>query len=268
MIFVLENNMKLYDVHGHLNSQPLVDNVENVIQKMREKNTFLNCTGFDLNSSMIAVDLAKKYSDCVHATIAIHPNDVHKYDIVEVEKKFRSLLNEFKQEIVAIGECGLDIFYSSKYLDLQIEWLQMHAQLASEFSLPLVLHIRDSHERAIEFLKQSQLAIPIIIHCFSQDFSMYQKYESTNLNLYYSIPGIVTFNNASALQDAVKKIPIEKILSETDCPWLTPVPYRGKLNYPYFVEFIVKKIAELRQEPVIKIADQIFQNAQKLFRKK
>lgn len=261
--------MKFYDIHGHINSSPLWENVPEIVDQMRKENVILNCVGYDFDSSIKAVKLAQKYPDCIWATVAIHPNSVQHFDLNEVEKQFASIIEKYKKEIVAIGECGLDKHYSLEYVDLQLEWLKMHALLAKKYHLPLMLHIRDAHREAINFLSENRwIKEPIIIHCFSQNCDVFYKYEETNLNLYYSIPGIVTFPKTVELSEVVGKIPIEKILVETDCPWLAPCPNRGKTNYPFYVKYVVQKIAELKNIPVDILSEQIFNNSIKIFKPK
>ncbi|WP_027119755.1 TatD family hydrolase [[Mycoplasma] testudinis] len=261
--------MRLYDTHCHLMVDPLSNVNEEVFQEAKEKEMLMNVVGFDLASSKKAIEYSLNY-DFIKACVAIHPNDVQTHNYEEVEKTFRLWCHQYQNQIVAIGECGLDFHYTKKYVDLEYKFLLMQMQIALDFKLPLMLHIRDAHYEIIDFLKLHKPSVPIIFHCFSEGVEISNKIlsELKELNFYFSIPGIVTFKNAVPFQEAVKILPLEKLMVETDSPWLTPAPFRGKTNKPSYVEYTIKQIGLLKNLNPEIVAETTFKNACKIFLKK
>lgn len=237
--------MKYFDTHTHTNLEPLSEEFTQILAKLEELDMGINIVGCDIESSLLAVKQAQQ-SPLLYCSIGIHPNDAKNYlNIQETIAILENLYLENKQKVVCIGECGLDYFRTTDPLEKQHQKAMLQAQilLAHKHHLPVMLHIRDAHEDAIDVIKEnSNLNITWIIHCFSSNADHAQKY--VDLNCYISIPGIVTFKNADDLRQALSLIPLDLLLTETDAPWLTPAPYRGKTNYPYYVvntnEFISK----------------------------
>lgn len=261
--------MKFFDTHCHLNVQPLSDQLTEIITDISNKQCYVNIVGVDLATSLLGVKQAHQ-SDHLYATIGIHPSEATtKLDYDQIKTTFDHLLKAKKaNKIIGIGETGLD-FYRTKseeyqlVYDQQIRLLKLHYEWAVKFNLPLILHVRNAHEEMISFLKKHNHFG--IIHCFTECWAIAQEYLALGQNWYLSIPGIVTFNKTEQLQLAVKNIPLERLVIETDAPWLAPVPYRGKTNYPYYSWEIILKIAELKQLPVEVVSKQIWNNTIKLF---
>lgn len=259
--------MKFYDSHCHPNINPLSDKFDEIILDAKENDLFMNVVGVDLESSTKAVEIAKEYPNYFSACIAIHPNDVQLVDYDLAAKELDNICKKNLDYISAIGECGLDFYYSIEHKEKQYKFLKMHTQLAVKYNLPLMLHVRNAHLEMIDYLTNEKLKIPVIFHCFSENTEIAQKIlELTkNTEIYFSIPGIVTFKNAKELQEAIKIIPLNIMLSETDSPWLAPEPYRGKMNKPLYVLEVIRKIAFLKNVDFDKAANIICNNSKKLF---
>ncbi|WP_027123731.1 TatD family hydrolase [Mycoplasmoides pirum] len=261
--------MSIYDSHTHPNLSPLSNRLEEIIDDCKNNNIYFNVVGVDIESSKKAIDIANKYSQWVKACIAIHPNDVQNFNLLESEKILNQLCIENKNVISAIGECGLDFYYSKNFMDVQYKFLLMQTQLAKKHLLPIMFHVRNAHMEIIDFIKKEKINVPIIIHCFSENLKLAQEFITlrSKFNIYLSIPGIVTFKNAIDLQNAVKIIPLDMLLVETDAPWLTPTPFRGKENKPLYSKHTIEKIANLKNISFEEVKQKTFKNAMELFRK-
>lgn len=250
---------KIFDAHIHFNDDYKYTDemIEPMIKEAIENNVegFL-CASFDFKSSEKAIELSKQYKDIVFAGIAIHPNEVSNTKLSVLDK-----LDELAKldEVVAIGETGLDYFYTREDIALQKLFFKKHIEIAKKHNKALQIHIRDqvdvfdAYDDVIEILKEVN-ANNVIIHCFSANQEYAQKF--LELGCYINIGGAVTFKNAKVLQEAAQYIPLEKMLIETDAPYLTPHPHRNQLNEAKFINLTVEKIAELKnisKEEVIKI---------------
>ncbi|WP_462217052.1 TatD family hydrolase [Mycoplasmoides genitalium] len=260
--------MEYFDAHCHLNCEPLLSEIEKSIANFKLINLKANVVGTDLDNSKIAVELAKKYPDLLKATIGIHPNDVHLVDFKKTKKQLNELLINNRNFISCIGEYGFDYHYTTEFIELQNKFFEMQFEIAETNKLVHMLHIRDAHEKIYEILTRLKPTQPVIFHCFSQDINIAKKLLSLkdlNIDIFFSIPGIVTFKNAQALHEALKIIPSELLLSETDSPWLTPSPFRGKVNWPEYVVHTVSTVAEIKKIEIAEMKRIIAKNAKKLF---
>lgn len=237
--------IKIIDTHTHPNIEPLIEEFDDIIFKCYEQGIGLNIVGVDLKTSQTAIQQAKKFK-FLTCSVAIHPNDLHNIenDFVALEK----LIAENIYYISCIGECGLDYYHEQNYdHDFQKHWFKKHIELAKKYHKPLMLHIRNAHDDAIAILKE--LAVQdVIIHCFTDKKEYAQQY--IEMGYYISYPGVITFkptknNQLHELYEAIKITPLDKILVETDAPYLTPVPKRGQTNYPYYVLYTSAFIANL-----------------------
>ena len=168
-------------------------------------------------------------------------------------------------EVVAYGEIGLDFFRNLSPREKQIEVFSRQLEIARDLSLPVVIHDRDAHEQVLQLVRSSGVQRGVF-HCFSGDYALAQK--CLDLGFYLSIPGTVTFDKAVKISDVVKKVPLEFLLLETDCPFLTPVPYRGRRNEPSFIIHTAKKVAQIKSLRWEDVADTTTRNALNLFRLK
>lgn len=261
------NQAKYYDTHSHMNLEPLNNEITGIVEELKSNSCITNCVGVDLNSSYQAVDFAKKYPDIIRACVGIHPSDVDQYlpNFIQTIEQLDNLVKNNLNSIVGIGEVGFDFYRNEKsesvYLT-QKKFLEAQFSIAKKYNLPLMLHIRDAFDECISFLKEIKYE-KVLIHCFSSTLQEAEEY--LRMGCLISIPGIVTFKNALSLKEAVKKIPIQKIVIETDSPFLAPVPYRGKTNYPAYVKYVSKEIAEIKNEDVNLIEKIVLENALKFF---
>lgn len=251
----------LFDSHSHLQDSAFDKDREEVIEKMKEKKMGAINIGSDLSSSMRSVELAEKY-DNLFAVVGSHPENIEE-DFEE--EKYISLLKNKK--VVGIGECGLDFYQleDKSLKDRQKEIFSQQINLAKRYNKPLVLHIRsdenwDAHRDAIEILKGFG-EIRAVCHFFTANWEIAQEF--LNLGFYISFSGVITF--ANQYDEVVAKTPLDKILAETDCPYVAPVPFRGKRNEPIFVEYTIRRIAEIRGLSFEEVAKSTAENTIKLF---
>ncbi|WP_253301540.1 TatD family hydrolase [Spiroplasma endosymbiont of Phyllotreta cruciferae] len=250
----------IFDTHCHLMSHEY-ENEETsaIIADAKISGVYwLNNVGYDLKSSKAAVRHAMQY-DNVFATIGIHPTGVAEYGVTDLIK-LDQLLNSDK--VIAVGEIGLDYYHKNVSPDLQKHWFIKQLELAKEHNLPVAIHCRDAYEDCYEILKTQKIEIGLM-HCYNGTIEMAKKF--LDLGFYLSFAGNITFKNAEQLREVAKMVPLNKILVETDAPYLTPDPYRGKKNYPKFIMYTVKKLAELKSMPVEEVIRITNKNARKLF---
>lgn len=217
------------------------------------------CVSIDLESYPAMLELVKGY-DNISTSVGVHPNDKdrHEPEVAELVALAQHQTN------VAIGETGLDYFRSEGSLDWQRERFRRHIRAAREAGKPLIIHTRDAREDTIEILKQEKAAeVGGVMHCFTETWEMAQA--AMEMGFYISFSGIVTFKNATELKEVAKQVPLDRLLIETDSPYLAPVPYRGKPNIPAYVGKVAEHIAELRATTVEEIAHASSDNFRKLF---
>lgn len=251
------------DTHCHLDMDAYTTDLNDVLERA------LNCgvkqvisIGIDINSSKNAIKLAKEYK-MLFATVGIHPHDVDSiststYDYLTI------LIENNRDLIVGLGEIGLDYFKNYSDVSLQRKHFKKQLQLAKEFKLPVIIHDRDAHEDTLNILKEiGPFPQGGVLHCFSGDLLFANNV--LDLGFHISIPGIVTFKNAHSLHEVAEHIPLNKMLLETDGPFLSPTPYRGKRNEPSYIPHVAQKIAELRNIDISTIANHTTNNARELF---
>lgn len=231
----------LIDTHTHLDDARFNDDRESVIARAREAGVEAFVTiGCDLATSQAAVALTERYP-FVYASIGVHPHEVRHigdgwYD------EFRKLAQN--NNVVAYGEIGLDYHYDHSSPKEQRERFREQVQLARELKLPVIIHTREAQEDTIAILREEKASeIGGVFHCFSGDAWLAK--DALDLGFYLSFSGILTFQNAATLRDIAKTVPLDRLLIETDCPYLTPVPYRGKRNEPAYVTHVAAQLATL-----------------------
>ena len=251
----------LVDSHAHLDL-PEFDNDRNEVIKRAKKSgiDYILNIGINSESCSKTIKLADSY-DFIYASIGIHPHDAKNIN-ENTYSVLKSLANNKK--VLAFGEIGLDFYRNLSPKAIQIKRFREQINLANELKLPVIIHNRDAHKETMEILKEEGAKnLGGIIHCFSGDYSMAKS--CIDMGFYISIPGTVTFPKAVELREIVKKLPISKILIETDCPFLTPVPYRGKRNEPSFVKYVAEKVASLKDMSFEEVAEITSQNFRSLF---
>ncbi len=254
------------DIHCHLTGGEYeeIGGVDGVLARARENGVgCIVCSGFDLQSSYAAAEIAQKHDD-VYFTAGFHPSELHKYQEGDLEK-LRALCANRK--CIAVGEIGLDYhFDDNPSPEMQRDLFVRQMILADEVGLPVVLHSRDAAAETLQILTENKglLKYGGLMHCYSYSAEMTADFSA--LGLYFSFGGPSTFKNAKKVQDCVGRVPYTRILSETDCPYLTPVPFRGTFpNEPKNVKYVVENMAILLNKNEKELQKQILDNARKLF---
>lgn len=251
----------LVDTHAHLDMAPLGDDVGQVVDRARGAGVGAVVTvGIDLSSSSRALQIAKAH-ECVFATVGIHPHDADragKRDLDELRRLSRD------DKVVAWGEIGLDFAkgYSSRQAQERIFRAQL--RIAAEEGLPVIIHARDAHEEVLSILVEEGFpAGKVVFHCFAGDVEMAGRVVEQGFLI--SVTGIVTFPKAEALRRMVASVPLERLLLETDCPFLSPVPFRGKTNEPSRLSYIAEAVARVKGVDVEEVAKCTTGNAREFF---
>lgn len=251
----------LIDTHAHLDFPELAGDLDGVLNRaagmgVRE----IVSIGIDIPSSRKALELARSHPR-IHATAGIHPHDAFLLD-GEAVAALRSLAVE--DRVLAIGEIGLDYFRDYQPRPLQRDCFRRQLEIALEVSLPVVFHIRDAYDDFLDIIRDySPRLAGGVMHCFSGDWKIAER--CLELGFYLSIPGTVTFPKSAVQQDIARRAPVDRLLVETDAPYLAPVPYRGKVNEPAYVAYTARKVAELRDCPFEEFARQTTLNARRAF---
>lgn len=252
----------LFDTHAHLNDEAFEEDVTQVIKKLKdEKFEGIVNVGYDLESSIRAIKLSKEY-DFLYASVGLHPHDSKDYNDI-LENEFIKLIEE-NDKVVAYGEIGLDYYYDNSPRDIQKDVFIKQIKVANKLNKPIIVHSRDAVKDTYDILKEHLGDNTGIIHSCSASAEMVREY--LKLGLYISFSGSVTFKNAENVRNAAKAVPLDRLLIETDCPYLTPVPHRGKRNDPSYVKYTAMKLAELNDISYEELVEITKNNAKKLFR--
>ena len=251
----------MIDSHCHLDHEPLLNNINEVLKRSKDvgiKKLLTICTtlkGFNNIKNILTID------KIIYGTFGIHPHEtdndnISKNIIVENIKK--------NPKLIGIGETGLDFYYNHSKKNKQIDSFKRHIEAALETNLPIVVHSRNAEEETFNILSKYKHEKPkILMHCFTGSYNFYKKMEE--LNSFFSASGIITFNNSQDLQNTFLKIPNNKLLVETDSPFLSPVPMRGKKNEPSFIKYTIKKLAEIKNINMSEMINITTDNFNKLF---
>ncbi len=244
----------MIDTHCHLDSY---ENLDDVINKMNGNKII--AAGVDLETSRQVIELVDKYPN-VYGVIGLHPEEVDKYDDT-ILKFLESNLNNPK--IVGIGEIGLDYHYTKENSELQKQVFIKQIELAKKYNKTIVVHSRDALEDTLSILKKEASSLKIVLHCFGYS------YESTKeffkLDLMLGIGGVVTFKNGKKLKEVVENVSIDKILLETDSPYLSPEPFRGQINEPYNIIYVAREIAKIKNMKEEEVLELTYKNAVQQF---
>jgi TatD DNase family protein len=250
----------LIDSHAHLDMEDFDTDRDLVIKRALQGGvTRMVTIGIDLASSRKAIEIAKKY-ESIYATVGYHPHNAKEADPKDLEK-LRTLSSEPK--VVAWGEIGLDFFRRHSPPDKQVQAFERQLAIAFELDLPVIIHDRDAHSDLLSILKKRKRLYRGVIHCFSGNYDLAMAF--VEMGFCISFPGTVTYKNAVDTQTAASRIPLERLIVETDCPYLTPVPFRGRRNEPLYVRHTAEKIAQLRQMELEKLAEATSANTIRLF---
>ncbi len=296
--------LRLYDTHAHTQFNAFKDDGHEVIRRTLAAGTWMNLIGSQIDTSKRAVEYAEKYTEGVYAIVGLHPTHLFSTYVDEDEIQFKSREEEFdpavyrelakSKKVVGIGECGLDYYRLSEALEKsehdhdrlgptpalaevkekQKVVFRQQLDLAHELNLPLSIHCRDSstgltagaYDDLYDVLVEKTYtpSLQAAMHCYLGTWEQAQKFLDLGLSISFS--GIVTFKSAKALQEVARQVPLDRLLVETDCPYLTPEPHRGERNEPAYVEFVARKIAELKGVSFDEVARVTTENARKLFK--
>ena len=275
----------LIDTHCHINFNAYRDDADEVIKRALANDVWMISVGSQRSTSERAIEYSNKYNKGVYAAVAIHPIHLFKTEVDEAENdfKFSARGEEFDHDFykklaenkktVAIGETGLDYFHwpegftKEEVKARQQAVFECHLDLAEELNLPVIIHCREAHDDILKILetryKGKKFKERGVLHCFSGDLDLAKKY--IDLGFLISFTGLITF--ANNWDKVITKLPLGKLMIETDSPYLTPVPFRGKRNEPLYVKYVAEKIAELRSLKFDEVAEVTFNNAMRLFSK-
>jgi TatD DNase family protein len=253
----------LIDTHCHLYSEELLLDMEHIMQNASANNIGkIVMPNIDSGSIETMLELEKKYAGICYATMGLHPC----YVAENIDEQLKTVEKWFEtRKFVAVGECGIDMYWDKTTLPLQQKALEFQFYLSEKYNLPLLLHTRSANQITIDMIKQYNGAsnkLKGIFHCFSGTIE--EAEDVINLGFYLGIGGVVTFKNGG-LDKIIEKVGLEHLVLETDSPYLAPVPYRGKRNEPSYTHLVAQKIAEIKQTTLEEIALITTKNAQKIF---
>ncbi len=249
----------IIDTHAHIYDEKfneIRDEVINEALEMGVKKMII--VGCNKETSIKACEYAKKYEFC-YAAIGLHPSEVLKEEdqnLNWIEELVKS------KRVIAIGEIGLDYYWDKSFVNEQKDFFEKQLKIANKYNLPIIVHCRDAVSDCYNILKNSE--VKGVMHCYSSSYEMAKEF--IKLGFYLGIGGVVTFKNSREIKKVVEEIGLEYLLSETDCPYLAPEPYRGKINHPGYTKFVVDKISEIKELPVEKVKEVLYNNACKLFK--
>ncbi len=259
-----ERDMKmLVDSHAHLEMDEFEGDRDAVVHRARENGVGAIITvGVNLEDSRKAVTLAERY-DTVYASVGVHPHDVTTIDKTTYDQ-IKDLSKS--KRVVAYGEIGLDFFRNRSPEDIQVRRFGEQLELAAELELPVIIHDREAHREIVEMIQTGRNDRRGVIHCFSGDYDMALR--CLDMGFYISIPGTVTYKKSEPFREIVKKLPLDRLLIETDCPFLSPEPKRGRRNEPAYVVYTAHQIARIKDLPVEEVERITSRNAGDLFQLK
>ncbi|AMM91242.1 TatD family hydrolase [Peribacillus simplex] len=251
----------LFDTHVHVNAEQFNEDLDDVIERAKEAGVNnMVVVGFDQPTIIRAMELIETY-DFMYAAVGWHPVDA--IDMTEKDLQWIEELSNHPK-VVAIGEMGLDYHWDKSPKDVQMEVFRKQIRLAKKVGLPIIIHNREATADIVNILKEEAASeVGGIMHCFSG--SAETALECINMNFYISLGGPVTFKNAKKPKEVAAAVPLERLLIETDCPYLAPHPYRGKRNEPSYVKLVAEQIAEIKQLTIEEVSQATTENAKKLF---
>ena len=251
----------MIDSHCHLDHEPLHENLEDIINRSKAigiTKLLTICT--TLESFEIIKSIVKK-DKMIYGTYGIHPHETEN-NLVDKQTIVRAI-NE-NEKIIGIGETGLDFFYNHSDRERQISSFKAHIEASIELNIPIIIHSREAEKETFDIINSyKNNNLKILMHCFTGSLEFSKKL--LNLNAFFSASGIITFNNSMELQSTFKTIPLEKLLIETDSPFLAPTPMRGKKNEPSFIKYTVEKLSTIKDKNINDIIDSTTENFNKLF---
>jgi len=278
----------LIDTHAHVNFRAYKDDAKEVLQRSLDAGVWVVNVGSQIDTSRQAAELAGQFEQGVYAVIGLHPEHTHSQYVDEEETHFKTREEDFKEafyselashpKVVGIGECGLDYYrlpedktQHDQIKEKQIEVFKKQIRFAKAHDKALVVHSRPEkgsdelyHDMLQVFEEEKVEGMRVVVHSYTHEPQFLEKF--LEYGAYVSFNGIITFDKTGNMKKLVEMCPLDRMLLETDCPYLTPVPNRGKRNEPMFVKFVAEKVAEIKSLPVKEIEDATFNNAKNLFK--
>lgn len=253
-------NKYLIDTHTHID---MIEShtADEIIQLAAENNVKkMIIPGVTPDSDNVIFPLIEKYENCF-GMLGVHPSEAKLYN-EEAEEHIEKLLQHDK--ITAIGEIGLDYYWDKTFNDIQQEVFIKQIKLANKHNLPICVHDREAHKDTFDILKEYNKGSDVVLHCYSGSVEFAK--ECIKEGWYLGLGGVVTFKNAVKMKETAKEIPLAKIVLETDAPYLTPVPFRGKENQPAYVKYVAEEISYIKGIPLDEVAEITSQNAERIYR--
>jgi len=250
----------IFESHAHYDSHQFNEDREELLKSMQENGigTILNVCA-DWDSVTEVVEMVQNYP-FMYAAVGLHPDEVGDLD----DERFEILKAQCQNEkVVAVGEIGLDYYWDNEAHDIQKKWFVRQLDLARELSLPVIIHSRDAAEDTLKIMKEHAQGLQGVIHCFSYSKELAEEY--VKMGFHIGIGGVVTFKNGKKLKEVAEVVPLERILLETDCPYLAPEPYRGKRNSSLYIPHIAQAIADIKAISYEEVVVQTERNAKMLF---
>lgn len=252
--------MELFDSHAHYNDEKFNEDREILLTQIyKDGITRITCAGYNNEANRKAIEISNTH-DFIYATVGISPNDVEDFNDNTIEE-LKTLAQNKK--VVAIGEIGLDYYWNKENKELQKEIFIKQIKLANELNKPIVIHTREAVEDTIKILKENEVINKGIFHCCPLNPELIK--EAIKLGFYISFSGNITFKNSKS-ERAVKEVPIERLLIETDSPYLSPEPVRGKRNDSRNVKYVADRLSEILELPIDEIAKKTYDNANNIFK--
>ena len=251
----------LFDTHAHLDDVKFKGETDEVILRANEQEVSLIVNvGYNLRHARQSIALAEKY-DFIYASVGLHPHDAKDGDKSFWEEIYKLARHP---KVVALGEMGLDYYWDNSPRDVQRDVFRQQIGAAKDLKLPIIIHDRDAHQDVLTIVKEEgALEVGGVFHAYSGSWEMTK--EILDLGFFISIGGPVTFKNAKKILEVVEKVPLESLLIETDCPYLTPDPYRGKRNEPGYIKLVAEKIAQIKNISYEEVASATKENGMRLF---
>lgn len=250
----------IFESHAHYDSHQFDEDRAELLNSMQENGvgTIVNACA-DWDSVTEVVDMVQEYP-YMYAAVGLHPDEVGALN----DERFEYLKSQCqKEKVVAVGEIGLDYYWDNESHDVQKKWFVRQLELARELNLPVIIHSRDAAEDTLKIMKEHAQGLRGVIHCFSYSKELAEEY--VKLGFHIGIGGVVTFKNGKKLKEVAEVVPLERILLETDCPYLAPEPYRGKRNSSLYIPHIVQAIADIKGITCEEVVAQTEQNGKTLF---
>lgn len=252
--------MRIFDTHAHYDDESFDEDRDELLSSLSKNDVICVINqGIDVKTSKFSIKLAEKY-DYIYAAVGIQPQEVYKEESLDEIKKLAS-----HKKVVAIGEIGLEYHYDVGPRELQIKYFEEQIKIANDLKLPIIVHNREAHLDTLTVLKRTPAINGGVIHCFSGSIETAKEF--LKLGYYLGFDGPITFKNAKTAIEVLEYAPLDRILVETDAPYLTPIPFRGNRNNSMYIKYIIEKIAEIKGYNSNELAEILISNSLSLFKK-